>query len=234
MVSFRNACFEHTGLTDKSPGIKNKPQSSFRSVQSNWRQYLRPSVVLECVVINKLPCSCLPGHCPDGTYDASKAHPDNDECVKLKSLVAFGEYTAEHLHRELYFWVDHLSIDQNNIQPGIRSLPLYVTSCSSLVVAYSSNYASWAWTLLEQCLFTAISTKPALTAISCDGTFFSNMRSDKNGVESRKVLANPCNGALSDESDRPTIARLVQTAEEVLHATKWDSVFLLTCKCQAP
>jgi len=160
------------------------------------------------------------GHQPDGTYNAALANPDNEERIKLKSLVAFGEYTREHHGRELWFWIDYLSIHQESIQPGIRSLPLYVTSCSSLVVCYSESYETRAWTLLEQCLFTAISTKPALTAISCDGSFFPNMRPNTGGEESRKVLLNPTTGILSDESDRATIQLLVQTSEE-LWAKGW-------------
>merc|ERR1711982_119514 len=111
-------------------------------------------------------------HQPDGKYCPELAHPDSGASIKAECLIAFGEYTFEHFGREVWYWIDYCSIDQDNISPGIRSLPLYVCSCSSSLVLYSDGYESRAWTLLEQCLFMAIGTKPAMTAISVDQSYF--------------------------------------------------------------
>eukprot|EP00928_Gymnodinium_smaydae_P023473 TRINITY_DN19360_c0_g3_i1.p1 TRINITY_DN19360_c0_g3~~TRINITY_DN19360_c0_g3_i1.p1 ORF type:complete len:745 (+),score=63.99 TRINITY_DN19360_c0_g3_i1:110-2344(+) len=163
---------------------------------------------------------CSKAHQPGGKIYPELAHPDDENCTKAKSLIAFGEYTYEQFGREVFFWIDYCCIDQDDVRAGVRSLPLYVCCCSSFLVLYSVGYETRAWTLLEQCMFAGVGTKPAITALSVDGSFFPDMKLGADGKETRRALVDPALGVLSDEVDRELIRYLTQLAQN-LWASSW-------------
>ena len=88
---------------------------------------------------------------------SASGEPDDDARTKFKALVAFAHY-YEHFYcrqagaRNIYFWIDYACIDQDNMLPGVQSLPLYVAASNDLLVYETKDYADRAWCCAEMVL----------------------------------------------------------------------------------
>jgi hypothetical protein len=103
------------------------------------------------------------------------AHPDDSAGHKARALANYGHRAAQAAaasgggggggggggagfkgkgwRGEKFFWIDFCSVDQDDVEPGIASLPLYTALCERLVFFDSLEYDRRAWTRAERTIF---------------------------------------------------------------------------------
>lgn len=141
--------------------------------------------------------------------------PDNEQNSKCRALVNWGR-AREGEGLDTHYWIDYCSIDQNNIQKGIKMLPYYITSCNNLIIYMSPSYQERAWCRLEQLLFASISA-PTQDLIE-QGHGINNV-----AFENLITLDDPMRGKLSKEEDRPLIKDLKERALK-LWSSGWKPI----------
>lgn len=90
-----------------------------------------------------------------GDCDAFVSHSWEDNALaKWEALQDWrAAFLAQH-KREPAIWLDKCCIDQNNIHEDLRSLPVFLAGCNSLVVLCGTTYLSRLWCIME--LFTFV------------------------------------------------------------------------------
>jgi len=89
-----------------------------------------------------------------GSCDAFISHSWLDDAeAKWTALQHWrADFIKRHDEREPEVWFDKVCIDQNNIDTDLRSLPLFLSGCRSLVVLCGPSYLTRLWCIVE--LFT--------------------------------------------------------------------------------
>lgn len=79
----------------------------------------------------------------------------DDSKIKWQALNAFvGKFRAVE-GRNPTFWLDKVCIDQDNIQDGLKAIPVYVMACKKMLILCGSTYPLRLWCAWE--LFTLFS-----------------------------------------------------------------------------
>jgi len=105
-------------------------------------------------------------------------HPDTEDNLKAKRLVAFAkwfmELAAKHrLKVEVIFWIDWCCTDQDdlsNMDLAVAALPLYIASCVKVVVWKTPDFERRCWTMVERLLSYSF-CQGGLTPYVIDETF---------------------------------------------------------------
>lgn len=79
----------------------------------------------------------------------------DDPILKWKELKKFVKAFIKKHRREPTFWLDKACIDQDNIQDGLKVLPVNVMACQKMLVLCGPTYSSRLWCTWE--LFTLFS-----------------------------------------------------------------------------
>jgi len=92
-----------------------------------------------------------------GQVDAFVSHSWHDDPhAKWDKLKAWCErFKATH-GRQPKLWFDFCCIDQSNIQPHLRCLPVYLSGCRKLLVIAGTTYIERLWCLIELFVFVSI------------------------------------------------------------------------------
>ena len=149
---------------------------------------------------------------------SASGEPDDDARTKFKALVAFAHY-YEHFYcrqagaRNIYFWIDYACIDQDNMLPGVQSLPLYVAASNDLLVYETKDYADRAWCCAEMVLAYCFMYAGRMPWIISGALGASNRFDRFARYGDRRVLQTPLGRGVSNEADRPHVAALLELAE---------------------
>lgn len=94
--------------------------------------------------------SALAVSCKLGSCDAFISHSWHD-CAETKwrSLQSWLEAFVDNNGREPSVWWDKCCIDQANIERDLRSLPLFLSGCSRMVICCGLTYLRRLWCIME-------------------------------------------------------------------------------------
>merc|ERR1712217_681908 len=105
-------------------------------------------------------------------------------------------------------WLDFCCIDQNNIEPHLRCLPVYLSGCRQLLVIAGTTYVERLWCLIELFVFASIhGTSPG------EGLEVHYIKSTKDDVTSVGATFKSCDAMHSKCSDPRDKHRLLDIIE---------------------
>ncbi len=152
----------------------------------------------------------------------TREHPD-PHGYKSRICAAYGEERTRTFNEEVFFWIDYACIDQEGMAPFIAALPLYCSGSQLIMVPFHEEYEDRGWCLVERLAYAALNgplqfvcgmkyvdhakQKRWKQQQSCF-TFFT----DPSGLHYSwlRPLANPGEGKLGYETDRPLIKNLTE------------------------
>jgi len=153
--------------------------------------------------------------------------PDNPENEKARDLIAWMRWLTWRTSREttfmsnyltqkckdVYFFIDWPCVDQTNPKEEICALPAFVSSCSLIASYFTDEYKGRAWCQAELLVSQAYCALPVVMCVP-EGFIHDNqlfLKADQT------KLPNPSDeekAMITNEDDRPTIAKLVECARE--------------------
>lgn len=143
-------------------------------------------------------------------------NPDGYYHLKAQALVELGG--KESSGYEYFYWIDFTCIDQErwprgNPAAGVAMLPLYTANCNSLVMYDHCEYEERGWTRAERLVYCAFNMPVFDVLNPLAGTLSKNYTNPDGRQETRKLLADPSAGSLTNpEADGPLIEQLQQLA----------------------
>lgn len=108
-------------------------------------------------------------------------HPDSEMHLKARTMVQFAQWMMEKAGRvgiacDVFFWVDYSCLDTEvNLDLGLALLPLFVASCTDILMWRTPDYESRCWTMVERLLAYCF-CPGGLTPYAMDGTSFNVQR----------------------------------------------------------
>eukprot|EP00927_Polykrikos_kofoidii_P030780 TRINITY_DN26497_c0_g2_i1.p1 TRINITY_DN26497_c0_g2~~TRINITY_DN26497_c0_g2_i1.p1 ORF type:complete len:628 (+),score=77.16 TRINITY_DN26497_c0_g2_i1:33-1886(+) len=81
------------------------------------------------------------------------------------------QFKNSHNGREPTLWIDKFCIDQRNIDASLRCLPVFLSSCRQLVIAFGPTYLQRLWCVIEIFVFLEIGSSPRRVALLGDPLF---------------------------------------------------------------
>ncbi|KAG8460452.1 hypothetical protein KFE25_013102 [Diacronema lutheri] len=89
-----------------------------------------------------------------GTVDAFISHSWHDDAQQKFDAVQAWRARFVNAHgREPTVWFDALCIDQDNVQPQLASLPIYLAGCKTVLALAGPTYFQRLWCVLELHIF---------------------------------------------------------------------------------
>ena len=173
--------------------------------------------------------------------DPAKAHPDDEAGAKAKVMVEFADWlmwfmteigngtlaevTVEPM--EVAFWLDWNSVDQEDVWPGVKALPLYVGACSVFAYFNTPEYEPRCWTRVERVMAYAFSNSgDTQIAISPGFTHRKQLGTTKGDTRLPDPLAK--DAGITKQEDRAPVAELLETAKSSNTFSCWR-VFVRGC-----
>lgn len=101
-----------------------------------------------------------------GDCDAFISHSWSDDAdAKWRALMSWKDRFVCSTGRSPYVWFDKACIDQSEIETNLRSLPVFLSGCSTLLVLCGPSFLSRLWCVLE--LFTFVHMGGKTYDINC-------------------------------------------------------------------
>lgn len=152
----------------------------------------------------------------------SQHKPDGRNNAKAKTLAHFGRWLQEEsrnrgFKNEVYFWVDYSCADLNN-DTAILALPLFIASCSQVLVWRRPDFDRHWWTMLER-LLTYTFCPGGLTPYAIDGSLLEEPRETEAKVEDLDV-APAARKMFASKIGRTSSQNTVVPEEQVFHMDK--------------
>eukprot|EP00961_Rhodomonas_salina_P294140 3934315-Rhodomonas_salina.1 len=162
--------------------------------------------------------------------------PDDAEHSKAKALIAFGAWFQRRKRStnigdfmattfgqltgtpEIFWWIDWACTDQDNPGPDMAALPAYAGACAMMLAGWTPEYAQRGWCQVELLMGYAF-MQYGHTPMVLPEKFEDH---DQNAwEESAVVLADPCEGQLSNPSDKAVIESLRDVAHRSSAFSWW-------------
>ena len=161
--------------------------------------------------------------------------PDDEDDSKALALMNFAMWFSVWYHpgRNVFFWMDFCSVDQDDPKPGIISLPLYVAACGGMVYFDTPDADARAWCRVERILGFAFQEAGAapyiiqkgFTCLEPPETPGPREEMKRAGeaamMRSQRLLSNPLDGILTHDDDWELVRRLTALSQTI--QVIWES-----------
>mmetsp|Transcript_8850 Transcript_8850/g.20490 ORF Transcript_8850/g.20490 Transcript_8850/m.20490 type:complete len:509 (-) Transcript_8850:5-1531(-) len=145
-----------------------------------------------------------------GNCDAFVSHSWRDNAdAKWDALQRWSRTFNNQFGRPPSVWLDKACINQQDIEANLRSLPIFLSGCQTLLILCGTTYLSRLWCILELFTFVHMGGKPC--DIDCILTVGQD-QADAAAIGSlcRNFDANHCD--CSEASDKEKILTIIHTA----------------------
>jgi len=137
-------------------------------------------------------------------------HPDAEDHVKATQLAAFARWymsvaAAAGLRCEVVFWIDWCCCEQDHpakMDIGIAALPLFIASCTKVVVWRTPDFDRRCWTMVER-LLSYTFCSGGLTPYVIDETSFAAAIDDASATQKEGGMASSRHSGLSSGAHTP-------------------------------
>ncbi|CAE7523987.1 CBWD2 [Symbiodinium microadriaticum] len=145
-----------------------------------------------------------------GSCDAFVSHSWRDDAdAKWDALQSWKQAFSSRFGRSPSVWLDKACINQQDIEANLRSLPIFLSGCETLLILCGTTYLSRLWCILELFTFVHMGGKPCdIDCVLLVGPDQSDITAIGNQCKNFDASGCDC----SVPADKETILNIIHTA----------------------